>query len=286
MDFGRTDEVLYVGDREGSRGLAEATEDCLVRWAASAEEAVDLVDRVAGARAFDCVVAAVDDPAPLEAARGRWPDVPCLTVDEAGPDEGPGERVRRADLPERVAGVLAAGGDLGYPITADEPDRRESVAAYTGESVLGAPGFDRIAALARRLLEAQVGLVGLLDEEHLHVAGCDGDFPARLRREESVCTHNILDGGPTVVEDVAHDPRFQDNDSLASLGVRAYAGVPVEGREGRRIGTVCVVDTIPRPFAERDVERLELLAAEAADQFELRRRLAEEARTETAADPG
>lgn len=276
MDLGVSDEVLYVGERESATSLAGALEGCLVRWAPTAGDATALLDRLASnGRSLDCLVLAVDDPSPFELARARWSDVTCLSVAPTGPSSG--EQVPEDDLAHRVAGALAPDGDLGYPVASNEDARLEEVRSYECEPVFDAPGFERLAGLARRLLEAQVGFVGLLDDTHLRVVGCDGDYPETIAREESICAFTVLDEGPLVVEDVAHDPRFADIDRLADLGVRAYAGVPVHGRTGQAIGTVCVTDTIPRAFADRDVERLELLAAETADQFELRRRVAEEA---------
>ncbi len=42
--------------------------------------------------------------------------------------------------------------------------------------------------------------------------------------------------------------------------VRFYAGVPLSGPQGQKIGTFCVVDTAPRSFDEKDVGQLKAFA--------------------------
>ena len=48
------------------------------------------------------------------------------------------------------------------------------------------------------------------------------------------------------MEDAATDARTRDNPSVATMGVRAWAGVPVRRPSGQVLGSFCVVDTAPR----------------------------------------
>jgi len=63
-----------------------------------------------------------------------------------------------------------------------------------------------------------------------------------------------------VAEDVAQDPRFSDNPLILEKGIRFYAGAPLRTASGLVLGSLCVIDTQPRAFADEDRERLQALA--------------------------
>jgi GAF domain-containing protein len=76
-----------------------------------------------------------------------------------------------------------------------------------------------------------------------------------------------------VVEDTRQDARFEHNDALERLDIRAYAGAPLRGSDGAAIGSFCLTDDEPRSFSEAEIAYLRLLADEAAEQLDLRRQL-------------
>jgi GAF domain-containing protein len=266
MDSLGAGDVLYVGTRSRAGRLSESLGEYRVRWVDSRGAALALLADADTSVA--CVVA--DDPAVLAAVDRRVTDVVCLHAPE---------RLEESDvdlLAAEVATALDGATGCASPIPVNEAARLDDLKPYLREPVLGADCFERLATLACRLLEGQVGLVGLVDRSREHIVAASDEFPRSLPREQTVCAHAILDDGPLVVEDVASDERFADNDLLERLGVGAYAGVPVHGRYGEIIGVVCVVDSIPRSFAPGDVDLLADLAKEVSDQFELRRRIADE----------
>ncbi len=72
-------------------------------------------------------------------------------------------------------------------------------------------------------------------------------------RDISFCGHAILEPDIFVVEDASVDPRFSDNPLVTSEpAIRFYAGAPIILPEGEAIGTVCIIDTMPRGFAEAE----------------------------------
>src|ERR1019366_10453647 len=61
----------------------------------------------------------------------------------------------------------------------------------------------------------------------------------------------------------------RDLDVTRSLGLRAYAGVPVRLRSGEIYGTLCTVDTQPHPeLSDRHTELLHFLSELAAELIE------------------
>lgn len=270
MEFAVAADVLYIGSRERAARLAQSLEDCRVRWVDSRRAALALLD--GREQEFACVVTDGEDVG--GAVEEQVGDVRCLSVDEDG-SLADAERV--AELATAVSSAVEDAPS--YPLPVNEGARLDDLRPYLREEVVGAACFDRLASLAARLLEGRMAFVGLVDRHTEHVMAATEEFPETLPRVDSVCTHTILDNGPLVVEDVAHDDRFADNELLDELGIRAYAGVPVRGRLGETIGTICVLDSIPRGFTSDEIDLLTDLAAEATDQFELRRRVADETGT-------
>jgi diguanylate cyclase (GGDEF)-like protein len=67
--------------------------------------------------------------------------------------------------------------------------------------------------------------------------------------------------GVHVIEDAAAHPEFQRNPSVTGpLGIRFYAGCPVEAEDGSRVGTLAIMDTRPRQFSAAERELLADLA--------------------------
>ena len=135
--------------------------------------------------------------------------------------------------------------------------------------------FDRLARLAAAALGTPVGLVTLVDQERQFFKSCVGlAEPWATRREtplsHSFCRHAVESEAPLLVGDAREDPRFRGSPALPDLGVVAYAGVPLVTSEGHALGTLCVMDALPRRWGERDVAVLSDLASSAVTEIELR----------------
>ena len=139
----------------------------------------------------------------------------------------------------------------------DETARRRVIDAYDVGGALTSHLLDDISIFAAALCGAPVALVTLLEEdEQRFLAQVGTDLPG-TPREISFCTHAIGGTGLMEVRDATQDPRFADNPLVTGeLNVRFYAGVPLIAREGMGLGSVCVLDTVPRPdglsAAQRD----------------------------------
>src|SRR3954470_22801482 len=133
------------------------------------------------------------------------------------------------------------GGALG------DPARLEALRAA---AVLDTPpeaSFDRLAALAARLLRAPVALVSLVDAERQFFKSCVGlPEPWNSLRQtpvsHSFCQHVVTSGEPLIVEDARTHPLVRDNPAVRELGVIAYAGIPLRVPSGQVLGSFCVTD--------------------------------------------
>jgi diguanylate cyclase len=117
--------------------------------------------------------------------------------------------------------------------------------------------FDRITRMASRLLKMPIALVSLVDkEDQWFKSRCGIDFTG-TRREVSFCGHAILDREPLIVPDAAQDPRFADNPMVVNPPhVRFYAGVQLYSIDRMPLGTLCVLDRVPRTLDDDDLDIL------------------------------
>jgi diguanylate cyclase (GGDEF)-like protein len=121
--------------------------------------------------------------------------------------------------------------------------------------------FDRITRMAARLLNAPTALVSLVDKDVQWFKSRCGFEGAETARDISFCGHAILDHQPLVVGDATKDPRFCGNPMvLGEPHVRFYVGVPLYSVDRMPIGTLCVLDRVPRELAPGDLDLLRDLA--------------------------
>ncbi|WJH40491.1 PAS domain-containing protein [Aliirhizobium terrae] len=66
--------------------------------------------------------------------------------------------------------------------------------------------------------------------------------------EQSVCAHSLASPNLLIIPDLTLDPRTSTNTLVTEPPhIRFYAGAPLVGPDGVTIGTLCVIDTKPRP---------------------------------------
>ncbi|MCM2303403.1 MAG: PAS domain S-box protein, partial [Elusimicrobia bacterium] len=88
-------------------------------------------------------------------------------------------------------------------------------------------------------------------------------------RDVSFCGHAILGADPFVVPDASKDPRFADNPLVVNApNVRFYAGVPLRLSTGEAMGTLCIIDRIPRTLDAKRLQLLRDLGALVANELE------------------
>jgi diguanylate cyclase (GGDEF)-like protein len=162
---------------------------------------------------------------------------------------------------------------VSAPVTLEEALRLDALEAQKITDTPEDGNFDRIVRLACAALEAPVGAITFLEAERQWLKAKQNLPISETSRQESFCTHTIDQDDVMVVEDATQDPRFAENPLVACEGgVRFYAGAPLRSREGFNIGSLCIVDHIPRKINERDRGLLKDFAAIVVNELELRKR--------------
>jgi PAS domain S-box-containing protein len=131
--------------------------------------------------------------------------------------------------------------------------------------------FDQTACLAAYLCGTPIGLIGFIDSTRLWFKARVGWGYPEIPREDSICGQTILQSGLVVISDAAMDERFFSGPLVTHAGIRFYAGAPLLTNEGYAVGTLCVMDRLPRELPAAHKDALLTLARLVAAQLEVRR---------------
>ncbi len=143
---------------------------------------------------------------------------------------------------------LRPAGPVAAPAFADEEARVRVLRAYAPDSLEDDPELASIARFASKLCGATIALVSLVEEERQRFLARQGLDTRETPRAISFCTHAMLHDDLFEVRDARRDPLFAGNPLVTGEpGIRFYAGQPLKSEEGLPLGTLCVVDTVPRP---------------------------------------
>jgi hypothetical protein len=135
--------------------------------------------------------------------------------------------------------------------------------------------FDHIVQLASQICGTPIALVSLVDRSRQWFKARVGLDATETPRDTSFCAHAILSEEPLVVQDTRHDARFAENPLvLGDPHIRFYAGVPLTLEHGLALGSLCVIDRVPRELTAAQLNALSLLAKQVVSELDLRRRLA------------
>lgn len=187
--------------------------------------------------------------------------------------------VRRLQAQQGGAGMAAAeprdsAGLVRMPMPMPAAAAAQDAGALSGHALLDTPPeeiFNRLARLAAQVTDCPIALVTVLAGQRQWFKARVGLDLQETPREWAFCNQALASGEAFVVGDAAIDARFAANPLVTRAPhVRFYAGVPLEDAQGRRFGTLCVLDREPRRLRERELRALHELAAIATDEIKRR----------------
>ncbi len=155
------------------------------------------------------------------------------------------------------------------PLPRDEADRLRALHASGLLEAAADPALDAVVRRAARVFGAPICAVSLVAETRQVFKAAIGLGVPHTSRDVAFCAYAILDPDPLVVLDAARDPRFADSTLVTGdPGIRFYAGAPLFGPTGHRLGTLCVIDIDPRTgVAAADMTALVDMAADVTALF-------------------
>lgn len=147
------------------------------------------------------------------------------------------------------------------PITLEEQERLADLQSMNLLDTATEKRFDFFTRLASKLLHAPMATISLVDTDRQWFKSRVGIETCQTDRKISFCTHAIRQEGPFIIEDAFLDPRFSENPLVKNPPhIRSYAGHPLHGPKGHRVGTLCIFDSRPRKFSTEEIDLLGELA--------------------------
>jgi len=152
-----------------------------------------------------------------------------------------------------------------------QPDRVAAARRLLLE-VPGPASFDRLSALAARLLGTGHAKVTLFTDHDVVVGGYGlppGVIggPALLTGALSAIV--VTTGAPLDIPEAQAEPRVAGLPAVTSGQVRAYLGAPLVTASGHVVGALAVYDPVPRNWSDDAAELLQQLAASVVAELEL-----------------
>jgi len=166
-----------------------------------------------------------------------------------------------------IAGVVLCDAVEGQGLRmGDSQEQRQHVSAgHYLDTAITYSAVEQSAALAAQMFGFPIALVNVLDAGTRHTIASVGAALGSAPRASTLCDETVRNGVPVVRGEVHTPP-------ASAPHIRAYVAVPLTGREGLVIGTLCLLDTRPHRFSAEQMVQLLRIGAVVQDQLEMLRR--------------
>ncbi|QXU43532.1 GAF domain-containing sensor histidine kinase [Pedobacter sp. D749] len=129
--------------------------------------------------------------------------------------------------------------------------------------------------MASQICGTPIALITLVDSSRQWFKSKLGIDVQQTPREHAFCAHTITDpSGILIVSNATEDQRFAENPLVTDdPNIAFYAGISLQTPEGMQLGSLCVIDTVPRTLDEQQLWSLKVLGKQVIAHMELRKKL-------------
>lgn len=148
-----------------------------------------------------------------------------------------------------------------YPLQNFELERTEILQRY--DILDKAEQFDtsQIARTIALVLKMPMVIVAVNERYRGWLRCAHGIDTSRYDALQNYCAHAHISSTPFVVKDVQKDGYVSDAEIAAGChDIVFFAGAPLRDPHGKRLGTLCLLDTVKRDFSSEDLKVLESFA--------------------------
>ncbi|MBW4891168.1 PAS domain S-box protein [Mucilaginibacter sp. HMF5004] len=157
------------------------------------------------------------------------------------------------------------------PVPDNDDERVRALMSYDIMDTLPEEDYDAINRLAAYICQAPISLVTFINADRQWYKSNIGLPNSDIARSKTFCRYTIMSDDLLEVPDATKNELFADNPAVTDGWVKFYAGAPIIDNEGYRVGTICVVDTVPRNLNPEQRDALTTLAREVVSHITLRR---------------
>lgn len=164
-------------------------------------------------------------------------------------------------------------------MTGQKPEQAEWDGEFVSGELMALLGegqeqqFDDLAELCAACCGTPISVISMVGRDTVYAKGAVGLATSAAPLGASICSYTVLQHDLLIVPDALEDPRFVQNPFVTGEPhLRFYAASPLYSSDGRKIGALCVIDTIPRALKPREAYALRLIARQVNALLELRTR--------------
>jgi PAS domain S-box-containing protein len=154
----------------------------------------------------------------------------------------------------------------------NENKRLTALNSYNVLDTLPEKEYDAITRLASYICQVPIALITLIDEDRQWFKSKVGIDVGETPRGDAFCNYTILDDKILEISNTLENDTFKNNVFVTGApDVRFYAGAPLIDPEGHRLGSLCVIDVVPRKLTDEQKDALRTLADEVMSHLILKK---------------
>ena len=162
------------------------------------------------------------------------------------------------------------------PIPVNERERLAALSSYHVLDTLPEEDYDAITRLASYICQTPIALISLIDTDRQWFKSKVGLNTNQTPRTDAFCRYTIMDDAIMEIPDAAANDLFADNVLVTGdPNIRFYAGAPLIDPDGYRLGSLCVIDRVPRTLNKEQKDALSALSKEVVSHLALRKKTIE-----------
>lgn len=157
-------------------------------------------------------------------------------------------------------------------ISDTEHQRLNALESYNILDTLPEKEYDAITRLASYICKVPMSFISFIDLDRQWFKSKVGMDGTETLRSDAFCCHTIMGDDILEIKDTLKSDIFKDNAYVQNEPhIRFYAGAPLIDPNGYRLGSLCVVDQVPRELTDDQRDALRILASEVMAQLVLRK---------------
>lgn len=158
---------------------------------------------------------------------------------------------------------------LAVPLPENECKRLEVLQQYQIIDTEPELVFDELTELAAQICQTRVALINFVDGDRQWFKSKVGTDTIEVPLDAGFCPLVVQNGDRLIIPDTLADEQFANNPVVVtSPQVRFYAGIPLVTSQGYVLGTLCVLDFVPRQLNAQQLQSLQTLSRQVMTQLE------------------